>query len=86
MRKEVLAYQPGRRLVWEPVPASRPADGGRYRWGYELSSDGLGATMVTETFDCSRSPQELRDAVADGEEWRDAMTASLAKLELLATR
>ena len=40
---------------------------------------------MTETFDCSRSPQELRKAVADGEEWRDAMTASLAKLGLLAT-
>jgi len=25
------------------------------------------------------------DAVADGEEWRDAMTASLARLDLLAT-
>jgi uncharacterized protein YndB with AHSA1/START domain len=86
MRNEVLDYQAGHRLVWEPVPASRPDEGGRYRWGYELSSDGPGATMVTETFDCSRSPEELRKAVADGEEWRDAMTASLAKLELLAMR
>jgi uncharacterized protein YndB with AHSA1/START domain len=86
MRNEVLDYQAGHRLMWEPVPASRPDEGGRYRWGYELSSDGPGATMVTETFDCSRSPEELRNAVADGEEWRDAMTASLAKLELLATR
>jgi hypothetical protein len=86
MRNEVLDYQEGRRLVWEPVPASRPDDGGRYRWGYELSGDGPGTTMVTEMFDCSRSPQELRDAVADGEEWRDAMTASLAKLALLVTR
>jgi hypothetical protein len=59
----------------------RPA---RYRWGYELSSDGPGATLVTESFDCSRSPQDLRQAVGDGEGWRDAMTASLARLELLA--
>jgi uncharacterized protein YndB with AHSA1/START domain len=86
MRNEVLDYQAGRRLVWEPVPASRPDDGGRYRWGYELSGDGPAATMVTETFDCSRSPEELRKAVADGEGWRDAMTASLIRLELLATR
>jgi Polyketide cyclase / dehydrase and lipid transport len=86
MRNEVLDYQAGRRLVWEPVPAARPDDGGRYRWGYELSADGPDATMVTETFDCSRSPEDLRKAVADGEEWRDAMTASLARLELLATR
>jgi hypothetical protein len=40
-------------------------------------------TVVTETFDCSRSPQDLREAVRDGEGWRDAMTASLARLELL---
>jgi hypothetical protein len=53
-------------------------------WGYEFSSDGPGATLVTETFDCSRSPQDLREAVRDGEGWRDAMTASLARLELLA--
>jgi uncharacterized protein YndB with AHSA1/START domain len=86
MRNEVIEYQAGRQLVWEPVPASRPEDGARYRWGYELSSDGPGFTMVTETFDCSRSPQELRKAVADGEGWRDAMTASLAKLELMTTR
>ena len=56
----------------------------RYRWGYELSPDGPGATLVTETFDCTRSPQGLRDAVREGEEWRDAMAASLTRLELLA--
>jgi len=28
--------------------------------------------------------RELRTAVKDGEGWRDAMTASLVKLELLA--
>lgn len=94
MRNEVTEYQPGRRLAWEPVlvAASRPEDQdstggpGRYRWGYELSGDGPGATTVTETFDCSRSPEWLRKAVRDGEGWRDAMTASLARLELLATR
>jgi hypothetical protein len=54
------------------------------RWGYELSADGPGTTLVTETFDCTRSPEDLREAVREGEGWRDAMTASLAKLELLA--
>jgi hypothetical protein len=55
-----------------------------YRWGYELVPDGPDATTVTETFDCSRSPDDLRDAVREGEGWRDAMTASLVKLEQLA--
>ena len=92
MRNEVVEYQAGRRLAWEPVLAatSDPERQGVignpawYRWGYELSPDGPGATMVTETFDCSRSPEDLRKAVQEGEGWRDAMTASLVKLELLA--
>jgi uncharacterized protein YndB with AHSA1/START domain len=91
MVNEVVEYQAGRRLVWEPSrvaasPEEREAigDPARYRWGYEFSPDGPGATLVTETFDCTRSPDELRKATQDGEGWRDAMTASLARLELLA--
>jgi uncharacterized protein YndB with AHSA1/START domain len=88
---EVVEYQAGRRLVWEPrrvaaSPEEQEAigDPARYRWGYEFSPDGPGATLVTETFDCTRSPEELRKATRDGEGWLDAMTASLARLELLA--
>ena len=90
MRNTVIEYEPGRRLTWEPArQAAAPESqedivGARYRWGWELIPDGPGATMVTETFDCTRSPQDLRDATAEGEGWRDAMTSSLAKLELLA--
>ena len=90
MRNEVVEYQAGRRLVWEPVRVAAPGDeedapeSGRYRWGYEFTPDGPGATMVTEFFDCTRSDAELRDAVKEGEGWRDAMTSSLVKLELLA--
>jgi hypothetical protein len=90
MRNEVVEYQDGRRLTWEPgrvetsPEGQEQIDSAHYRWGYELTPDGPGATMVTETFDCTRSPRELRDAVNEGEGWRDAMTASLAKLELLA--
>lgn len=91
MRNEVVEYEDGRRLVWEPAPVAIPpqeqeevGDPGLYRWGYELSPDGPGATMVTETFDCTRSPEGLREAVSEGDGWLDAMTASLARLELLA--
>ncbi len=90
MRNEVVEYEPGRRLVWEPVRVAGPGDGedapesGRYRWGYEFTPDGPGATMVTESFDCTRSDADLREAVKEGEGWRDAMTSSLVKLELLA--
>jgi uncharacterized protein YndB with AHSA1/START domain len=91
MRNEVVECEAGRRLVWEPVrvaasPREQEAIGApaRYQWGYEFSPDGPGATVVTETFDCSRSPEGLREAVREGEGWRDAMTASLTRLELLA--
>jgi polyketide cyclase/dehydrase/lipid transport protein len=90
MRNEVVEYQGGRRLVWEPVRVASPGDegdapkSGRYRWGYEFTPDGPGATMVTESFDCTRSGADLRAAVKEGEGWRDAMTSSLVKLELLA--
>lgn len=90
MRNEIIEYKAGRRLVWEPMRvASADEEGdapesGRYRWGYELVPEGADATLVTESFDCTRSDGELRDAVKEGEGWRDAMTASLAKLELLA--
>jgi uncharacterized protein YndB with AHSA1/START domain len=90
MRNEVVEYEAGRRRTWEPVRAVSPEElegfGGpaRYRWGYQLAPDGPDATVVTETFDCTRSPEELREAVKEGEGWRDAMTASLARLELLA--
>jgi uncharacterized protein YndB with AHSA1/START domain len=92
MRNLVVEYQAGRRLVWEPVRVEDASPGrgetlgesARYRWGFEFSSDGPGVTMVTETFDCSRSPEDLREAVKEGEGWRDAMTASLVKLDLLA--
>ena len=89
MRNEVVEYEAGRRLTWEPAPVAvapgeQVGDPGLYRWGYELSPDGPGATLVTETFDCSRSPEDLREAVQEGEGWRDAMTASLARLELLS--
>jgi uncharacterized protein YndB with AHSA1/START domain len=90
MRSEIIDYHQGRRLVWEPVRVAGPDDEGdapepgRYRWGFEFSPDGAGATIVTESFDCTRSGPDLREAVKEGEGWRDAMTASLVKLELLA--
>ena len=90
MRNVVVEYQAGRRLVWEPVRVASPGDegdapeSGRYRWGYEFTPDGPGAAMVTEFFDCTRADTDIRDAVKEGEGWRDAMTSSLVKLELLA--
>ena len=90
VRNVVVDYLAGRRLVWAPMmPTSDPeeqhsVDQERYEWGYELTPDGPGATIVTETFDCRHAPQDLRESLQDGERWRDPMVASLVKLELLA--
>jgi uncharacterized protein YndB with AHSA1/START domain len=91
MRNEVIEFEDGRRLVWEPARIVEPGPDGEekldcahYRWGWEFAPDGPDATQVTETFDCTRSPQWLHEAVKEGEGWRDAMTASLVKLALLA--
>lgn len=92
MRNDVVDYQEGRRLAWEPVRVEgsgqdgrgEAAESARYRWAWELASDAPGATVVTESFDCTRSPDWLHEATRNGEGWRHAMTASLARLELLA--
>ncbi|HEY3906165.1 MAG TPA: SRPBCC family protein [Streptosporangiaceae bacterium] len=90
VRNVVVEYLADRRLAWAPMtPTSDPeeqhtVDPVRYEWGYELAPDGHGVTVVTETFDCRRAPEDLRKRLQDGETWRDAMIASLIKLELLA--
>jgi hypothetical protein len=90
VRNVVVDYLADRRLVWAPMtPTSDPdeqhvVDPVRYEWGYEFAPDGPGATVVTETFDCRRAPDELRERLREGEIWRDAMADSLVKLELLA--
>jgi len=92
MTSHVVEYEPARRIAWEPVMtgASLPdqqANLGRsahYRWAYTLEPLDESSTLVTESFDCTRSPDWLREAVKDGTVWLDAMTASLEKLEALA--
>src|ERR1700728_1395082 len=43
MRNEVVEYEAGRRLVWEPARVASPGDeedapeSGPYRWGFEFS-------------------------------------------------
>lgn len=87
MSNHVVEYELNRRIGWEPVlrAASRPEDqadiGDRseHRWAYQLTPLGPRSTMVTETYDCSRAPEWLRNAVKDGARWSDSMTATLGK-------
>lgn len=89
----VVEYEPDRRIGWEPVlaAASRPEDQGEigarseHRWSFELTPLGPDATLVRETYDCSRAPAWLRKAVKDGARWIGPMTSTLEKLDALAT-
>lgn len=93
IRNQVVEYEDGRRLTWEPVLAAtsdleakrRIGVSAHCRWGFELIPVGSDRTLVTETFDCTRSPAWLKEATRGGEVWIDAMTTSLQKLEVLAS-
>jgi hypothetical protein len=75
----------------EPVlrAASRPegradiGDRSEHRRACELTPLGSRSTMVTETCDCSRAPQWLRNAVKGGARWIGSMTATLENLDAL---
>jgi hypothetical protein len=88
MTSRVVAFEPDRCIHWAPrmTASARPeilAGSIRepgYVWGWDLRPVDDGVTEVTESFECSRAPAELREAIKGGEVWRAAMTASLRKL------
>lgn len=90
MQNHVVEYESNRRIGWEPAPGDEAAsDDGRFpigvpsghRWSFELTPDGADATVVTEIYDDSLAPDELREATNNGEEWVDTMAATLARLD-----
>jgi uncharacterized protein YndB with AHSA1/START domain len=85
MNNTVVEYQPDRLIAWEPARRDVDAEPWHYRWRYELVPEEDGATVVTESFDLSRSPEEARQATKDGTVWTEAMTESLERLERLWT-
>jgi hypothetical protein len=95
MLNYVVEYESNRRIGWEPAPGDAAAsEDGQYpigvpaghRWSFELTPDGADATIVTEIFDCSSAPAELREATQNGETWIDSMTATLERLDSLCTQ
>jgi uncharacterized protein YndB with AHSA1/START domain len=86
MLNRVVAFEPDRRLSWEPFsPQTDPASRNGSRWMFELAPDGPEATLVTETYDCSDSPDRVREAVDNGRAWIDGMTATLERLDHACT-
>lgn len=88
MVNTVAEFEPGRRISWDPATPEQGGNPsvppGSIRWSYELTPDGDGATLVTETYDCSRAPAELQEFVRDGELWRKSMGRTLENLDRLA--
>jgi hypothetical protein len=82
----IVEFEPNRRIAWEPRSGDHAAavmsglaigaEQG-YRWIFDLVPDGHGGTVVTETFDCSKAPAEIREAVNEGESWLESMSQSL---------
>lgn len=92
VENHVVEFESDRRIAWEPVlKAIDNADlhldniGQRSRacWGWELTPLPGGGTRVTEFFDCSTSPEWLREATREGEQWRTAIETSLSRLAKL---
>jgi hypothetical protein len=93
MANHVAEYEQDRRIAWEPELG--PDHGGEipphfvghvrgdYRWIWELTPDGAGATVVTETYECSAAADTMREFVRDGQIWRGSMRRSLENLERL---
>jgi len=96
----VVEFEPDRRILWEPAPGDLPTAGGDpskvgvpagYRWGFSLTPDGDGATVVTEIFDYG--PEENRQTLQhEGGKWingansvLESMTSSLERLEKIST-
>jgi hypothetical protein len=89
----VVEFEPNRKITWEPVLkiASREEDqsavGDRagHRWGFELRPDGERATVVTETFDCTKAPEWLQNVLSGGQRWVESMAITLERLDKAVT-
>jgi hypothetical protein len=83
MNNRVVEFEDNHRITWEPERRDIVEDSWHYRWGYDLVPDGSRATIVTEFFDLSRSPDEAKQATKDGTVWTEAISSSLEKLDKL---
>jgi len=88
IENHVVEFERDRRIAWEPVlketdhPDVQANIGvnAHLRWRWELTPQPDGSTLVTESYDLSRSPEWLHEATREGEDWRQAMETSLENL------
>lgn len=95
MNNHVVEYEPDRRIGWEPAagrghPDVTPDNSVPVRWGhrwvYQLTPDGPDATVVTEIYDCSRTPADERAEIDNGSIWTEAIAKTLEQLDALFAR
>jgi hypothetical protein len=89
MDNHVVEFEENVRIEWEPVAGSGHPEVGKragHRWGFRLSPDGPEATIVTELYDCSRAPQDLREQMDNGTIWSRSMEDTLARLDEAVSR
>jgi hypothetical protein len=96
MNNHVVEFEKDRLIGWEPesgeghpdtepgAPEDAEARWG-HRWSYRLTPDGPDATIVTESYDCSKAPEEERTGMQDGRVWLTAMAETLARLDAAVT-
>ncbi len=85
MHNRIVAFETNRCIAWEPGNPDLARNGSR--WRFDLKPDGPNATLVTETYDCTDSPESVRKAVNNGSVWLAGMNKTLERLgQLCATR
>jgi uncharacterized protein YndB with AHSA1/START domain len=83
MHNRIVAFEQDRGIAWEPGNPELARNGSR--WRFDLVPDGPGATVVTESYDCTDSPESVRKAVDNGRAWLAGMTETLERLDRLCT-
>ena len=81
MHNRVVVFEPNRCIAWEPGNPELARNGSR--WRFDLDPEGPNATVVTETYDCTESPESVRKAVDNGHAWLAGMTETLERLDQL---
>ena len=81
MHNRIVAFEQDRCIAWEPGNPELARNGSL--WQYDLMPDGPSATVVAETYDCTKSPESVREAVDDGNAWLAGMTKTLERLDKL---
>jgi len=91
MNNHIVEFEPDRRIGWEPENgrghpgAGLPGAGRWRRWSFELAPDGPDVTIVTEIYDCSRAPEDVRTELDCGNVFVESMTQTLQRLDTLCS-